>query len=179
FLSVMDVKCSLILIFCTLANANDVSIMPLKEEECTHTWKKYTGNTTTEFDGLEAGLFKPGIKAYVGRGIFDSQFVPGRFQIEEPTGLYHPSAWSVHRIIDSAEYLALNSSQSYEWVDSSDGHIVENAVIPGHTPGRTVHGEWLTPGGQGNAHYENGDNEEVATQNYQVLTCRLKSESGE
>lgn len=131
-------------------------------------------------------MFKEGITAYVGRGIFDHQFVPGRIQVVQPTGLYHPSAWSIHRIVDSAEYLVNNPSQSYEWIDTKNGDAVEGAVIPGYTPGRNLWyiarvqiGDFTYLGKthQGsNAHYEDGNAKEVPINHYQVLTCSIKSE---
>lgn len=147
-------------------------------------WRKYTGNDDPSTLGILAGTYRQGIKAYVGRGIFDRQFVPGRIQVIHPIGLYHPSALSIHRIVDSAEYLVNNETQSYEWVNAQDGLPVESAVIPGYTPGRTL---WYIArvqfGGftyMGKAHlnaglnYENENGKEVNTRQYQVLICSVK-----
>lgn len=112
-------------------------------------------------------------------------------QFKNPYGLYHPSDWRINRVLDAAEYLVKNDSQNYEWVPSSNGNEVINAVIPGHTPGKRMYyigrirqngytylgkvfGKW--DGGEG-IFYENGSDQEINASNYEVLTCSVEKKS--
>lgn len=146
-----------------------------------HEWRTFNGNRDPEIDGIYVGLFKVGIPSFVGRAHYDRQFVPGRIQTSSPYGLYHPSAWSIHHITTGVEYLVNNPNYDYSWVDSTNGEFVENAVIPGYTPGRDMwyvgrikEGDFTYLGKVhrgAKMHYEDANDAEIPTACYQVLVC--------
>lgn len=132
------------------------------------------------------GIFKPGVKSFIGRGFYHTQIVPGRIQIVDPIGFYIISDYKVHKVTQDVEYLVKNSTQIYNWVNSSMGAKVQNSVIIAE---RGHGGSWQLAKVEDEnftyiakvhpdtfAHYEYQNGSEIPIANYEVLTCIAKSE---
>jgi hypothetical protein len=131
---------------------------------------------------LSAGLFKDGVQALIGRTVFDGKRVPGRVQTIEPSGIYHPSAWAVNRIVSSDnEYLVNSNFNVFEWVPSQNSQAVNRSVRADgqdtFTIGRVRKGAYTYLGKVSD--YTNGifyedenDKEVYSANNYEILTCR-------
>lgn len=146
-----------------------------------HEWRKFNYDQEPEIDGFQVGLFKPGIKSYLGRGWYWSAKLPGRIQTVGDIGCKIVSDWRVKSPDRDIEYLVKNPQYNYKWVNSSQGEDVENQILVSRRMeggfwrvGRVIEGEFtyiakIFPGG---AHYENGDGREMMADNgYQILTC--------
>lgn len=127
--------------------------------------------------GVSAGNFKPNVPAYVGQGLAASGFVPGRIQISQPSGLYYTANMKVSKLNNQVEFLKKNDDYDYKWVVSSSSKCIGGGVTVDDTfyIGRVVIGDYSYIGrveiGQRGLKYENSNEKEVLTNEYEVLTC--------
>jgi Protein of unknown function (DUF3421) len=94
-------------------------------------WRAF--NITQGFsDAFSAGTDSEGKEIYIGRGIFNGEIIPGRFLFEDDgshlPGLYVEQKSCELFFSTGVEYYAKNPSCNYQWVASSDGSTVPNAV---------------------------------------------------
>ena len=83
-------------------------------------------------DAFSAGLDAHGNNLYIGRGKFKGVLTPGQLLTEKTgknrAGLYVMVNSVQHHILSSIEYYSVDPRCDYQWVSSTYGHIVENAV---------------------------------------------------
>ena len=83
-------------------------------------------------DGISAGLFADGKDSYVGRGTVNGQLAPGTLLIEDSisrkAGLYMEYGQVENFITSDVEYYVKNPVCNYEWIASSNGETIVNAI---------------------------------------------------
>jgi hypothetical protein len=67
--------------------------------------------------GLSVGLSRTNTTVYVGRGLYAAQFIPSRYQVESPTGVY--ATYGAEQFIASslAEYLIVPTGCNCYWLN--------------------------------------------------------------
>ena len=147
-------------------------------------WKPYNGPSGPETDGIFAGLYSNDQYAYVGRGTVSGQLAPGTLLIKNSgthtAGFYMEHSHAEHYLTSNIEYYAKEPSCDYEWVESSNGNVVQNAIEHKSAPytfyvGRTFNqGFWhvgkVTLELQ-TMYFGKG----LGTKFYEVLVCNPKS----
>lgn len=133
-------------------------------------------------DGIVAGYYDVGVKAYVGKTMVDDFWKVGRIQTTDPKGYYGTrNGAEFYKEGKDVFYIADNSSQHYYWVDWNN-EIIQNAIVVKPTDnalmyfyvGRTqVDGQmqvgpvYLPVG----LVFPKSDGLEHSTANFQVLVC--------
>lgn len=147
-----------------------------------------------EVDGFKIGDFEEGIPSYIGRTkekcINNCDYEIGRIQVNPQTGLYFLDELSAfEKFTDKkGEYLVKNSSYVYNFVQSSGGDKVKNALelhVEGNSPfyiGSTrindnVHVGKVKPG-EG-LFFVDMNGKQKVTSSYNVLTCVSSDRSNE
>jgi hypothetical protein len=96
------------------------------------TWKPFTGPDGPKSDALSAGQDSLGNQIYIGRGLVNGVLSPGRLLIEpigsKPAGLYTESNKTEAYISSGIEYYVKDPNCNYQWVLSSNGTTVDNAI---------------------------------------------------
>jgi hypothetical protein len=132
-------------------------------------------------DGFKVGLYKDGIRSYIGRGYWIDNITPGRIETTGTNvGLTVVYGGSSKKPTESVQFLVQNPRYHYIWVTSSDGKTVENEVkVSQMTDGKYYRVARVFSGAytyivkvfSNGATYEAADGSEKAVTNYQVLTC--------
>lgn len=95
-------------------------------------WKPFEGPEGPKSGGLSAGTDKFGNEVFIGRGYYRDHYAPGKLivtQTEEyKIGLYVENSVAEQYISNNIEYYEEEPDCNYDWVKSSNGQIVANAV---------------------------------------------------
>lgn len=103
--------------------------------------------------------------------------VPGRLQLENPSGLYHTANMRVDKTTNTVEFLRKKQNLNYTWVDAQSNRCINDAVmVEGEFYiGRVLDGDYAFIGqvkiGDRGIKYENDQGYAVYTNDYEVLTC--------
>lgn len=95
-------------------------------------WKPFNGPSGPSAEGISAGLFSDGKESYVGRGTYNGHLAPGTLLIEDAinrtAGLYIEYGGIERYLTSNVEYYAKSPECNYNWIASSDGKTVANAI---------------------------------------------------
>lgn len=95
-------------------------------------WKKWMHSDAPARDGVFVGVNEYNEECYIGRALVNGrQLAIGKLLIESKTnqaGLYLEYGNVEHYIASGIEYYAKEPTCDYEWVSSSNGQVVRNAV---------------------------------------------------
>jgi hypothetical protein len=144
----------------------------------------HLNNEPAEY-GLSAGEFAPGVKAYIGIGVYSKMcLAAGRIQLNPP-GLYIAYlTGKAHFENDNyVWYLNKRHHHQYKWVDSQDAETVPHAVDIGAQNsmpsfiGRIVKGNrtyvgFVVPPLKTFYYADENNDSHGTVKGYQVLTCR-------
>lgn len=113
----------------------------------------------------------------MGQSRVHEQRAPGLLLVQNSThhdpGFYGEHSGKFNHVTSDIQYLAKDSDCSYEWVNTTENQVIENAVkVPGlhhnYIVGRVFSdGSWIVGKAEGVLYYGEGH---VAT-NYEVLVC--------
>jgi hypothetical protein len=98
-------------------------------------WKRWDNVKQVKSDAFSAGTDSSGNEIYIGRGLFKGILTPGRMRFQDspgkPAGVYTKQGKLDSHCASGVEYLTINPKCTYQWVPSSFGKFVKNAVITG------------------------------------------------
>ncbi|KAG5671056.1 hypothetical protein PVAND_001274 [Polypedilum vanderplanki] len=159
---------------------------PVPKYHCEQKWKKYIGDNAPLVDGFPVSIYNTDTGSYIGRGtrkcINGCDYGLGKIQVTSPAGVYYLDDMTATQVFDNitAEYLVKNTSYTYEWVQSTNGVKVENALEvhkEGHRPfyiGITKYNYKVYIGkvrpGEG-LYFIDPNGKQKVTSSYNVLTC--------
>ncbi|KAG5676535.1 hypothetical protein PVAND_006361 [Polypedilum vanderplanki] len=167
---------------------------PWPKFQCGQEWKKYKLDSAPTTDGFAIGTYKDNIISYIGRGtskcINNCDYEIGRIQInpQSSAGVYYIDYFLKTEKFDNltAEYLVKNPNYTYNWIPSSNGMQVKNALEiqkEGNFPfyiGITKINDNIFIGkvkpGEGLFYTDLNGNLSI-TSSYQVLTCTQSDSS--
>ena len=100
-----------------------------KQSKFISDWETYNNDDAPSKNGISAGKNHLGEQIYVGSAIYSNEKAPAELVVDgENRGIHFSYGGKVHHLTSDLKYYVKENTCDYQWVSSSNGEIVENAI---------------------------------------------------